>query len=151
MVLLKSPVDSMTLSLSRNQPLHQLHSGPSCIISGLDFGKNPGTDVPASAPAQPSPPAKSILHPTTRVTLSKSKFVYIPSPFKARSLTQSGSPSPYKGLQVSHNLISHSHLIPDASPTTLTLLTPPHQTSLSAFLRRAHTLLPGSFCKCLFL
>lgn len=60
----KSPINSTTLDLSGHQPLHQRHSGPSCIISGLDYGKRPQTDVSASAAAQPLP--SNVYSPSSR-------------------------------------------------------------------------------------
>lgn len=105
----KSPVNSTTLDLSGHQPLHQRHSGPSCIISGLDYGKRPQTDVSASAAAQPLP--SNVYSPSSRQSDPfKRQFDYIPCLFKGLSLTQSGSPSPDKGLQALHNLTFDSNL-----------------------------------------
>lgn len=140
LVSFKSPVNSTTLDLPRNQPLYQLHSGPSCIISGL-------ARVPKLMSLLlllPNPcPQTSVLPPAIRVTPLKGKSDSIPSLFKGLSLTRSGSPSPYKGLQALHNLTCDSHL----SLTSFPRLFAHSQAGLSAFLQHAHTLLPRRFCK----
>lgn len=133
----KSPVDS-TLIFPTNQPLHQFYCGPSYIISGLDYGKSPRTDIPASAPAQPLPAwpqTKSTVHLATRATLLKGKSDGIPPRFKEMSplFTQSGSPSPYKGVQGLNQPDSLFPLTSDFISTHLTLHTPAQTNQLLCY------------------
>lgn len=147
LVSFKSPVNSTTLDLSGHQPLHQRHSGPSCIISGPDYGKRPQTDVSASAAAQPLP--SNVYSPSSRQS----------DPLKGNLIIFLVSSKGWVSLRVEAQVLTKAY-----RPYTIWLSIPTclllhfydsyfthSQAGFSAFLQHVHTLLPGRFCKSLSL